>query len=78
MHERNGGRTGQKKAYVLEEPMSRTASHMVQWGIQQETGLQHEETSRSSSAASNQGLLKVNGLIKKVNPILDSVLSWKF
>jgi hypothetical protein len=71
MHERSGGRTGQKKTYALEEPLSRVAPRMVQWGTQQESGVQHEEPSRSSGAA-NQGLLKANGLIKKVRHIFSS------
>lgn len=65
MHERSGGRTSQKKAYNLEEPLSRAAPRNVQWDPQQEAGLQLGDLSRPAGAGS-QGLLKVNGLIKKV------------
>jgi hypothetical protein len=62
MHERSGGRTGQKKIYALEEPLSRGAPHNIQWGAHEEGGHKYEGPSRLPTT---NGLLKVNGLMKK-------------
>ena len=68
MHERSGGRTWQKKLYALEEPLSRRAPP-VQWGTQQKSGHQYEESSGLTAATTTNGL-KVNGLMKKVRHVL--------